>query len=261
MRAEADTICALDRRGCRFDPSGAMLRIERGGEPTGGLFCLRERADAAIAQLRKQGDENARRGHGIGGRGVTALDRDVQPCGKLVEREAGEIWLDQLSEQPRVERARRASRRCPERRHSFSNIARSKPIVCPITTVPAKQLSEFRPDLPEVRSTLQDEVVDPMDARSLGRNGFSRINEPPQRLPGIDLPADDPHGGHFDDPRLARIEPCGLGIEDNRIEGDQRRRVQHGSHARPFWHNENPRLPGLPFLAEAMDKPTRYMVT
>ena len=100
-----------------------------------------------------------------------------------------------------------------------------------------------------------------MDPRGFGRNGFSRINEPPQRLPGIDPAPGDPHGGHLDDPRLARIEPRRLRIEDNRIDGDQWRRVQHGSHARPFWHNENPRLPGLPFLAEAMDKPTRYMVT
>ena len=191
---------------------------------------------------------------------MTALDRNVQPCGKLLEREAREIWFDQLGEQPRVERAR-----------CGPGISRAPAFIQQHRKVKAdrvsdqdrsgKQLSEFRPHLAEVRSTLQDEVVDPMDARSLGRNGFSRINEPPQRLPGIDLPADDPHGGHFDDPRPARIEPCGLGIEDNRIEGDQRRRVQHGSHARPFWHNENPRLPGLPFLAEAMDKPTRYMVT
>ena len=108
MRADAGVAARLDRRCRRLGPSGAMLRIERSGEPTGSLFCLRERADAAIAQLRKQGEENARRGHGISGRGVTALDRDVQPCGKLVEREAGEIWLHQLSEQPRVERARRA---------------------------------------------------------------------------------------------------------------------------------------------------------
>ena len=55
MRAGGRYNLRLDRRGCWFDPSGAMLGIERGGEPTAGLFCLRERADAAVAQLRKQG--------------------------------------------------------------------------------------------------------------------------------------------------------------------------------------------------------------
>ncbi len=87
-------------------PSGAMLRLEHIGERPAGLNRFGQRADAAFAQLRHQGLEDAGGRHGIAERGMPVDDFDVQPGGEIFQRISGEIGLRDLGEKARIERAR-----------------------------------------------------------------------------------------------------------------------------------------------------------
>ena len=84
---------------------------------------------------------------------------------------------------------------------------------------------EFRPSLREWRRIRDRRIVDAMNAGRGWRNRLVRPHQTPERALAVD-PADrQPHRRELDNARPAGIETGGFGVDDDRIQRDQRRGV------------------------------------
>ena len=98
MRAKVRSASVRLGAATGLDPSGAMLPVERLGQPSARLLCFGERPNTAFAQFRQQCEKYARGDECIAGRGVTVLRHNAEPGRQLIQRETRKVRLDQFSE-------------------------------------------------------------------------------------------------------------------------------------------------------------------
>ena len=160
---------------------------------------------------------------------VAVLDRDVEPGGEAVQGEAGEVRGGDLRQEPRID-----DRPCrhghPGQLDSRFRTARSKPIECPITGRLPMKATKLRESLSESGSADEIGIADPVNGRCRGRDRGLVGHEGPEGFVFDDnrVPNDD--GADLHHARRARIETGRLRVDDDRLEGKERRVSKNGTH-------------------------------
>ena len=222
------------RRFDGLDPAAPRLIVEYGSEGKAGALGLGNGADAAVAQLRHQCQEYPRGGCRIAERGMALDDIDTKPGGELLQRVAGQFRRGDLRQQPRVERSRPNPRQTGQVAFTLQHGKVEADRVSDHHGL-AEIRTEARPDLGEQRRFRDHGVVDAMDARRLGRDRFTgRSQQLTKLVAGSQFSGLQSHTGELDHPRLARIEPGGLGIDDDGVDRQKRRDATRPLHRFPL---------------------------
>jgi hypothetical protein len=88
-------------------------------------------------------------------------------------------------------------------------------------------------------------VSDPVDRPRGGGDRPLLRDEALKNLVLADDAAAQPHGADLDEPRGPRVEPSGLGVEDDRVEREKRRVANHLPHAKALTFPGNRAGPAL----------------
>ena len=149
---------------------------------------------------------------------------DLEPAGDMVEREIRERRIRDLREEPRAEAgpARPGDLRAfafalQHREIEADRVADQHGVV--------EIAGQLRPHRGEPRRGGNRGVVEAVNARRVGRDRDIGPHQTPQGRFVGDLAAGQPHRADLDHPRVGRIKPGGLGVHDDRIDRDQRRRT------------------------------------
>jgi hypothetical protein len=86
----------------------------------------------------------------------------------------------------------------------------------------ADEAGKLGPDVSEDRGTRDNCVVDAMDTDGGFRNWFAGVKQPSKCGLRLQATGGELHRRDLHDPGLARVETSGLGIDHDRVKGDQR---------------------------------------
>ena len=208
-------------------PARLGLLVHLRGQRQAGPLRLGQRGDALLRQAGHHGGVNRRGGARIAERAVTVVDPDPEPLRYGVERGVRGAGREQRGQLPDA----KGPVRTPGERAAVMFRLEHREVepdrIADHDTGP-DPAGERRQDLVRLSGRTDVLVRDAVDRRRGRGNRHVRIDQPVERLAGIDGAAGQRHGAHLHDPVPAGIEAGGFGVERDRFQGRQRNGAQSG---------------------------------